>query len=172
MKTMVLVLAAGFGIAFGGSCVADPVRTEFEQSFIGREWNQRFVHEDAYPLSERCEYRGGSVMPMHDSFVIESFLCDGQQLELLGQIISPRKVLVLDAVLFPKLEKGERIMMSGDCELRRKIDKFFFAIVNLGKRDAVNWKTGVKAAWYPNPETGKIEKLSTRNIVCFRPTPP
>lgn len=171
MRANVAALTAILAIS-SQPCIAETVRTEFERGFIGREWNQKLALEGSYPLSERCRYAGYSLLAKHDEFSVESFVCDERKLELLVRATGNQKVLVLDAVLFPKLAKGERIMMTGDCEIQKKADKFFFVLVNLGKRESVNWKTGVKAAWYPNPETGKIEELPTRHIVCYRPTPP
>ncbi len=63
-------------------------------------------------------------------------------------------------------------MMTGECELNGNGRINLIATVYLGKRDEVNWKTGVRAAWYFNTENGTIENLSTRNIICYRPTPP
>jgi len=172
MKLLALVAVGAF--AFWRSCIADPLRTEFEQSFIGREWVKQGGYGNRYPLSERCELLGG-YLPFEDSeFAVSSHMCEGQRLELFERFMDPviHKVKVLDAVLLPKFEKGDDLMFLGECKLRGKIDKFFFALVNMANRESVNWKTGVKAAWYPNPKTGKIEELSTRHIVCYEPTPP
>jgi hypothetical protein len=63
-------------------------------------------------------------------------------------------------------------MQPGECELNGNNDTYFTALVRLGRREKVDWKTGVRAAWVPTPETGKIEELPIRHVVCWRPTPP
>lgn len=150
-------------------------RSEFERSFIGREWTLQSSDLDSYPLSEQCRYIGGYMLQMPEGpeeLGIDSFLCDGQALELLSVFIAEGRVRILDALLMPRLMPGERYMMTGDCALTGRTDTDFHVIVNLGKREKVNWKTGVRAAWLPNVKTRKFEPLSTRHIVCWRPTPP
>ena len=109
---------------------------------------------------------------------MDELVCDGQRFILLEQLTrtvahsNNIKIKVLDALLLPKLKKGEKFMDAGDCQFNGKAEMSFTALVSLGKRDKATWKTGVHAAWRPNPETGKFEELSTKNIVCWRPTPP
>jgi len=174
MNKRAFSIAAGVFLSISGMCHAERVRTEFEQSFIGREWMKGAAYGNPYPLTRRCELLGGYLLPGQSEFAVSSHMCEGQHLKLFERYIDPAiyKVKVLDAVLLPKFEKGDDLMYVAECQLRRKTDKFFFALVNMGNRESVNWKTGVKAAWYPNPKTGKIEELSTRHIVCYEPTPP
>lgn len=164
MKLRVLITC--LFAAFSETCLADSSRTEFEQGFIGIEWTVPY-----FP-SDRCEYLGGSLPTDNDELTIDSLLCDGRRLQLFGRVVAPGRTKVLDAVLLPTFGKGDDLMIVGECELRKKTDRFFFALVNLGKRKSANWKTGVKAAWYPNPAIGKFEALPTRDIVCYAPTPP
>lgn len=173
MKTCVrFLLASLFGFACGAS-VADASRTEFEQGFIGRTWTLKPTDVGGRPLSEQCENTGQYVLPPDDQYGVASFRCDDQRsMQVLLKFESSDQTQILDALLLPKLEKGEELMLSGDCELTGKPVPFFVAIAKLGPREKVNWKTGVRAAWLPNLKTGKIEPLSTRNIVCYRPTPP
>jgi len=166
MKTFTSLLAASALALFVTSCRADRGRSEFEQAFIGVEWTVPYLPSDS------CEYLGGYLLPGQSEFAMSFHMCEGRRLELFERFVAPRKAKVLDALLLPKFVEGDDVMYVGECELRKKTDKFFFALVNLGKRESVNWKTGVKAAWIPNPKTGKIEELSTRHIVCFEPTPP
>jgi hypothetical protein len=154
------------------SCLAETPRTEFEQSFIGRE----FID----PPSDQCEPLGGFMLQSNESssnrLSVDSLRCGDRELELLGRFLTnyarDNKVKVLDALLLPKLKPGEQLFQNGDCELNGKIDSDFFVVARLGKRDKVTWKNGVRAAWLINPETGKFEELPTKNIVCWRPTPP
>ena len=107
---------------------------------------------------------------------MSSFVCDGRELKVLEQFTThyakDNKVKALDALLLPKLKPGEQFMEQGECELNGKTDTDFIVLARLGRRDKVTWKTGVRAAWRPNPETGRFEELSTKRIVCWRPTPP
>ena len=158
------------------SCIAASPRTEFEQSFIGLEWEFSYPEWNRHPISEECKhtqkfelYRGQK--PLAD-LSVDSFVCNGRYLELFGQFTLEGKIKVVDALVLPKFGPGELLMRSGDCELNGSIDTDFFAIVRLGRREKVDWRTGIRAAWYPNPDTLTIESLSTRHIVCWRPTPP
>ena len=156
--------------SFCGVVLADSPRTEFEQSFIGREWIV------GYEPSDQCKSLGGSVLQSDENFGISSFMCDGRELELLEQFINKsaktNKVKILDALLLPKHKPGELLMWPGECELNGKTDTDFLVFARLGRREKVTWKNGVRAAWRFNAETGKIEELSTKNIVCWKQTPP
>ena len=169
--------------AFCSSVFSEESRSEFEQFFIGKIYLNRDSTDGFFPSGHQCAYFGGYVLSKAkkslEDFGVVSFLCDGRELVLFTDYSEfPRTswkappARVLDAVLLPNLRKGERLMMPGECELNGNTNSKFIAVAHLGKYDEVNWKTGVRAAWYPNPETRKIETLSTRNIICYRPTPP
>ena len=157
-------------VAFG-----DEPRSAFEQSYIGRQWFLGSPDFNPYPLTDECRYFRSYDLQMNppEDLGISSFECGGQVMETIIQVTHNNSVaVVLDALLLPKLKPGERYMMAGDCELGGKTDTDFLVIVHLGKREKVNWKTGVRAAWLPNVKTRRFESLSTRHIVCWRPTPP
>lgn len=170
-----LTIACLLGL-LGNTSLAAPPRTEFEQSFIGREWTLVSPDLNPYPLSDRCKYLGGYGLRRNqqkvEGFSVDYFTCDGRELHLFEQAIGERKVKVIDALLLPPLKPGDRLMQPGECELNGNTDTYFTALVHLGRREKVDWKTGVRAAWVPTPETGKIEELPTRHVVCWRPTPP
>ena len=176
MNSLVRLFLAGLLVSLCGSSLATPPRTEFEQSFIGREWIPECPDAAPYPLSYRCKYLGGYEIRRKqkevDGFSIQYFTCNGRELDLFAQTVDGRKLKVIDALLLPRLKPGERLMQPGECELNGNNDTYFTALVHLGRREKVDWKTGVRAAWIPTPETGKIEELSTRHVVCWRPTPP
>lgn len=173
MKVPVHFLLASFLVFVCGTAVAESSRTDFEQGFIGRIWTLKSTDVGGHPLSEQCENTGQYVLPPDDQYGVASFRCDDQRsMQVLLKFESSDQAQILDALLLPKLEKGEEFMLSGDCELKGSPAPFFVAIAKLGAREKVSWKTGVRAAWFPNLKTGKIEPLSTRNIVCYRPTPP
>ncbi len=162
---------------------AEEPRSEFERFFIGKLWAHELSRYVYPPSGHECTNLGGHSLSKDqkslDGFSINTFMCDGRELVIFSADAKSTQVAwtlstvrILDAVLLPRLKKGEERMRAGDCELNGNANTDFIAIVHLGKRDEVNWKTGVRAAWYPNPETRKIERLSTRNIICYRPTPP
>lgn len=156
--------------------MAAPPRTEFEQSFIGREWIPESPSFVPYPLSDTCKYLGGyDIRRKQRKLVglsIQYFSCNGRELQLFSQAIGEDKLKVIDAVLLPRLKPGERLMQPGECELNGNNDTYFTALAHLGRHNKVDWKTGVRAAWVPAPETGKIEAMPIRHVVCWRPTPP
>jgi hypothetical protein len=160
--------------SFCGVALADSSRTDFEQSFIGREWIQ------GHPPSDQCEPLGGYMLQSNKKSLnrlgVDSLKCNDRELQLLEQFMTDyakgNKVKALDALLLPKLKPGELFMEQGECELNGKTDTNFIALVHLGRRDKVTWKNGVRAAWKPNLEAGKFEELSTKDIVCWRQTPP
>jgi hypothetical protein len=87
---------------------------------------------------------------------------------------------IVDTVLLPPFERewtprnqNELTrFFAGDCQLDGRIDEFFVALARLGKRNRVDWRTGVKHAWTFDIEKGRIVPVSTRRVVCHRPTPP
>lgn len=176
MKTSMHSALACLLVGLCGACSAAPPRTEFEQGFIGREWTPETPVFDPYPFSDQCKRLESQDLQRNQKRLhglrIDYFNCNGRGLYLFEQSIGDGKVKVIDALHLPRFKPGERYMMTGDCEIDGNTDTDFIAIVRLGRREKVDWKTGIRAAWVPTPETGKIEELSTRNIVCWRPTPP
>ena len=79
---------------------------------------------------------------------------------------------ILDALTLPSLQRGESLLHPGECELGGNNDTDFYAVARFGRRESVNQKTGLRAAWVPDPEAGKIRPLSPRNVVCWRPVQP
>ncbi len=163
--------------------LAEEHRSEYEKFFVGKILDVRNLTESFFPPDHKCTYRGGYTLSRsqksRDGFGVDTFVCDGRELVFftddaefprVGWKAPPSRIL--DAVFLPPLKKGERRMMTGECELNGNGRINLIATVYLGKRDEVNWKTGVRAAWYFNTENGTIENLSTRNIICYRPTPP
>lgn len=162
------------------SCPAlaiESVRTEFEKSFIGKEWKSNLPDINKHPLSSQCMFTSGQLLQQNANLNLVNFICtDGRLLS----IISQRKVqgdwtsplIALDAFHFPKPKEGEQLMSTGDCSLNGDTLIDFTALVRMGDRERVDWQTGVLKAWIPNVTTKKYEALSTRNIVCGTPTPP
>jgi len=176
MKAAQRLILACLLASFCGAGMATPPRTEFEQSFIGREWTRTIPDVEPNTLSPQCKYVGGYAIVKQqqelEDYDIDSFICDGRRLHLLTKSLGFPKVKIIDALLLPRFKLGDRLMESGDCELDGKHDTTIIVLVHLGQREKVDWKTGVRAAWMPMPETGKIEELPVRRVVCWRPTPP
>ena len=182
MKSLSLLLSFCLLGAFSSTYAEEP-RSEFERFFIGKLWAHELSSYVYPPPGHECTSLEGYLLSKNqkslDGFFIDTFMCDGRELVIFSEDATNTQVTwtlssarILDAVLLPRLKKGEERMRAGDCELNGNANTDFIAIVHLGNREEVNWKTGVRAAWYPNPETRKIERLSTRNIICYRPTPP
>lgn len=169
---MRLALACLLG-ALNASVMAGAPRSAFDQALIGREWGEA---SDARPLLDQCSYltrfdlqRNQKQLP---GLTVHSLICNGRNLILLTSLSDGSSPQILDALTLPRLKPGERLMRPGDCELDGNSDTDFIAVVRFGRRERVNRNTGVRAAWVPDPETGKIQPLSTRHVVCWRPTPP
>ena len=79
---------------------------------------------------------------------------------------------IVDAFLLPALRHGDELFQQGDCEVDGKTNTSFVAIVHLGRRDRVDHRNGVLAAWTVDPQAGKIVALDTKRVVCYPPTPP
>lgn len=170
----VFVLA---GVCMQAAAVAvappvEPARTEYEQSFIGEKYN-------SFSLAARdCHAYSGFPLPGNRAYVVNLFRCGDRYVVILGQK-EDGDALALDARLLPPIEDANDLNISGECEdkkkpLRRNLDRLLLVIARYPEnRYAVDWKTGVKAAWWPNTKTKRIEDYPIRNIVCRNePTPP
>ncbi|KAB2926979.1 MAG: hypothetical protein F9K30_05185 [Dechloromonas sp.] len=150
---------------------AEAIRSPVEQALVGQEWGGELP-----PLLAQCRHltrfdlqRQQRPLPGLSAHVL---LCQGSNLIVLTSLTATDGERVLDALRLPRLKRSERLIYPGDCELDGNSDTDFFAVVRFGPHERVDWKSGVRAAWMPDPESGKIEVLPTRHIVCWRPTPP
>ena len=170
-KWVVLILV------FCVPAVADPVqkepaRTEFERNLVGR------YYVPNVSIYDGCVPDGWGSPPGQRDLKIDFFSCNGRFLAVLNKRESRERAVVLDALLLPLLSDKNDLKFVGECEDKKKPlmkypDLFFFVIAHRDKRkESVNWRTGVKAAWWPNPDTLKFEGYPVRHIVCERPTPP
>jgi hypothetical protein len=157
------------------ACIADHLtRSNFEQSFIGKEWRIGDYENKNIPHISQCVLDGGG---LSSPIYIGYLNCKEKFLMLLGTPIENKlplgdPVRILDALQLPRIKSNEEFMEAGDCKIKGNTEPYFIARVNLGHRKEVNWKTGVKAAWTVDIDQQKIIPLSTRDIVCYRHTPP
>jgi len=87
---------------------------------------------------------------------------------------------IVDAVLLPLYKRDwtsrdERQVgkfIEGDCQLDGRVDNSLVVLARLGKRNRVDWRTGVKHAWTFDVEHERIVPVSIKRVVCRRPTPP
>ncbi len=169
-RKLLLALPFLFGM-LNPSATAESPRAAVAEVLVGQVWVG-----DELPMLPNCKHltrfdlqrqqrpsRGQSA---------HVFRCNGEHLILLASLGAGGDNQVLDARTLPRLRRGESLIYPGDCELDGNSDTDFFAIVRFGRRERVDGKTGVRAAWVPDPESGKIQPLATRRIVCWRPTPP
>ena len=181
MKTVFLVWVAGVIGFFCANGYAEE-RSDFEKAFIGREWPKTVYIDGSDALTRLCQYNGG-YMSKDDQdapgFSLTFLEChsDGRWL-MLFEAVTGRQgkdavVRVIDALLLAAPKRNERYWTNGECELNGSAGNTFIAIAPKHlRREKADWRTGVRAAWIPNMETGKNERLSTRQVVCWRPTPP
>lgn len=153
------------------SAIAEASRTDFDQALVGQEWVS-----EVPPMLTRCKYLARFDLQRQQrqlhGLSAHALRCHGSNLIVLTSLTEGGGNRILDALTLPRLKRGESLIYPGDCELDGNSDTDFFAVVRFGQRESVNRKTGVRAAWVANPETGKIQPLSTRHVVCWRPTPP
>lgn len=167
---LLIALPFMFGMLIPSAAAESP-RAAIDEALVGQIWVG-----DEPPMLPHCKYLTRFDLqrqqrPSHD-LSTHVFRCNGKHLIMLASLSAGGESQILDARTLPRLSRGERLIYPGDCEVDGNSDTDFFAVVRFGRRERVDGKTGVRAAWVPDPETGKIQPLSTRRIVCWRPTPP
>lgn len=134
-----------------------------------------------------CTHRGGAVMWIDGRSVndwgFSQLLCHGQPIIALERKVDPTdadpKWQVVDTQALPPYEenageerpRGLSLHFTGDCTLDGKTDTLFFVLLRRGKRERVDWRTGIERAWGFNLKAERIVPLSTRRIVCEKPDP-
>lgn len=159
-------------------CLAADLAEEV-RAMIGKEYERGPM---PHPFGEgNCTMNGGQVVYVANNEVpgwgVDHLLCGDRIAMLLSQptVTFPNpyaKWRVVDSLLLPPIKKGVRFFRTGDCDLDGKAETDFFALARLGKREDVNYRTGVLAAWGLDLEAGKFVELSTKRVICHRPTPP
>ncbi|MCM5677925.1 hypothetical protein M8A51_00070 [Schlegelella sp. S2-27] len=184
-----LVATACLWGALATAHTADPSALEEAQRLVGLEYRLGPGAAAGQIIAQRpsCSNVGGSVVwndgrPM-DEWSFGEFICNGRSIALLkrqvGEASNGPTWRIVDALPLPSYEQhGEpkrpnalRLYFNGECELDGKTDTLFFALVRFGKRDRIDWRTGVERAWGFNLTAERIVPLSTKRIVCYRPEP-
>ena len=184
-RALMLVLALGWsgaGRADGlpSSQAADEIQ-QVARALIGIEYSV-MPGEPITPGSD-CINEGGGFIQLangehgHWSEGIAS--CGGRVVLLLDKRVPGEgphvRWKIVDALVLPPAnldvnpdEPNEaRISGAGICELRGRTDTSFVTIVRWGKRERIDWRTGVEKAWTFDIKRGRIVPLSTRHIVCY-----
>ncbi len=170
------------------SSLAQANDTEVAKGLIGYE---HIVVAPAQPFPGRpgCINQGGAVIYTKGVFSYDwgngIVICDGRPILFLERYIDTNpadrvyRARIVDAVVLPRYEldadprrpNARRLFETGDCELNGRTDTSFMAIVRWGKRERIDHRTGVEAAWGFDTERGRIVRLDTKRIVCWRPEP-
>jgi hypothetical protein len=149
------------------------------RAMIGKEYERGPI---PHPFGEgNCTMEGGGAVVVAQKEVpgwgLDQLACGDRIVMLLVRptVTFPNpyaKWRVVDSLLLPPIKKGVRFFETGDCDLDGKIGTDFFSLARLGKREDVDYRTGVLAAWGLDLEAGKFVELSTKRVTCHRPTPP
>jgi hypothetical protein len=182
-----------FALAFAWTAAlanGKPAATAAEEAgaLIGMEYVIPMAGERIAPDRFSCISEGGGMllsngMPRND-WATSTVTCQERPVILLERFVnrlSPSETTwhIVDTLVLPRYERDPdpsrpnalRLFQTGDCELDGKIDTSFIALVRWGKREKIDWRTGVERAWTFDIERGRIVPLSTKRIVCYRPEP-
>jgi hypothetical protein len=91
-----------------------------------------------------------------------------------GKVESHLKWRIVDAVALPLISfdpqpaDAEVLRLVGEehCEAKRLPNTTFMAVVRFGKRQRIDWRTGVEKAWTFDVKRGRIVPLSIKQIIC------
>lgn len=111
--------------------------------------------------------------------------CQGRFVMLLEQFLggkttAERRWRIVDAYLLPEVvgiqfepdkPEGPYLYTPDECSLDGRWDSKFHAVVRLGKRKRMNWRTGVLGAWGYDMKRQRIVPLDTKRVVCHKPEP-
>jgi hypothetical protein len=166
-----------------------PEQDERARALIGLEYRLAPGVTNGQVIAEHptCTHLGGAVMWMNgrsvDDWGFSQLLCNGHPiiaLEHKVHSVDPNpKWRVVDAQSLPPYERNAdegrphalRLHFTGECALDGRTDTLFFVLLRWGKRERVDWRTGIERAWGFNLDAERIVPLSTRRIVCEKPDP-
>lgn len=183
-------LTAGcLAVQVGYAGDADPEAQQEAQALIGVEYQFSAESGLRQTIAGRpsCSNIGGTLVwiegkPFDDWSAGELECKDRRILALKRQLDSPQGALkwkIVDTQLLPAYDSGSddkrpaalRLHSTGECTLDGKTDTLFFVLLRWGKRERVDWRTGIERAWGLNLKAERIVPLSTRRIVCEKPDP-
>jgi hypothetical protein len=173
MSFKILILQACTLGALSMPLLAGTTSGELDQTLIGQEWGE---NTNTHVLLDHCTYQKRFDLQRKQKQLqglsTHSLICDGHYVIVFTVAEAGGGSRILDALTLPSLQRGESLLHPGECELGGNNDTDFYAVARFGRRESVNQKTGLRAAWVPDPEAGKIRPLSPRNVVCWRPVQP
>jgi hypothetical protein len=91
-----------------------------------------------------------------------------------GTVESRTKWKIVDSLVLPPLQwepdpadtEALRFIGSDNCALKGRPNVHFFVLARFGKRDRIDWRTGVENAWRFDLKRGQIMPLPIKGIVC------
>jgi hypothetical protein len=129
-----------------------------------------------------CIDEGGALIfengVLHRDWAKGVIQCQGQwvvalqrKVGMVGRHIKWRIVdtLVLPPISFdPDRSNAEALELVAEdhCEVKGLPNTTFIALVRFGKRQRIDWRTGVEKAWTFDIKRGRIVPLSTKRVVC------
>jgi hypothetical protein len=140
-----------------------------------------------------CTLQGsGSVVVrrrVHEEWGNDMALCQGRYVMLLTQLHKgathkENRWRVVDAAVLPEVvvissdpreaarpPEGLYLYTPDECTLDGTWGTSFYAVVRLGKRKRMDWRTGVEGAWGYDLKRQRIVPISTKRVVCNKPEP-
>jgi len=177
-------LAWIFMLALTSSCaIADETRpmtvAEEARALIGIEYTPRLTGDQ---ITDRltCTDEGGGLLDNDGMWSHGLAKCQGRWIVILlhavGKVDVHTTWHITDTLLLPPVEvlwsseRSNALYLSsaeeGACEVRGRPNTYFIALTRWGKRDRIDWRTGVERAWTFDIKHGHIVPLSTKGIVC------
>jgi hypothetical protein len=187
MRTAVTAFACTIGVITGASAGNEQAARDARE-LIGLQYRLAPGILNGQVIAERpsCSHVGGATMYVDghavDGWAYSEFSCSGRPIALLERRTDETDGRptwkIVDTLLLPNYSlddpnrpKALKLYFNGECELDGKTDTLFFALVRFGKRERIDWRTGVEKAWGFDLNAQRIVPLSTKRIVCHQMEP-
>lgn len=159
------------------------VTTEARKLY-GIEYSPRLMGELIAPNISSCTYEGGGILHLdgidNHNWAKEHVYCHGHVVILLSKKIDNSHKYgiwrVVDLLPLPKLELHKNLRhperpvlyssLEGLCSVQGRYGMDFIALLSWGRRERIDWRTGVKQAWKFDVKQERIVPLPTRHIRC------
>ncbi|WP_326504616.1 hypothetical protein [Noviherbaspirillum album] len=185
MRTGICILAMLFLHHVQSYASGPPASIKKEaRKLYGIEYSPRLMGELIAPDISNCTYEGGGIIHLdgvdHYNWAKEYVYCSGHVVILLSKKIDDSHKYgiwrVVDLLPLPKLEllknlrNPERPVLyssfEGLCSVQGRYGMDFIALLSWGRRERIDWKTGVRRAWTFDITQERIVPLPTRHIQC------
>ncbi|WP_151636138.1 hypothetical protein [Noviherbaspirillum aerium] len=165
------------------SALPDPVKAE-AQKLYGIEYTPQLMGELIAPGISQCTYQGGGTLQLdgvdRSDWAKDYVHCNNHVVILLSKKVGESRGYDLwrtvDVLPLPKLDlqrnrrqPNKLVLYSsfeGLCSVQGRYGMDFIALLQWGKRDRIDWQTGVKQAWTFDIRQERIVPLPTRDIRC------